>query len=338
MITQVVSPVRKAWREVFSWLHWSTPESAYQPFAFDHQDLSGVFHHLSHTDVSGPILTSKDVTDFGDVGFVADPFFHIDSDTIDMFFEVLNPDRHPNAVIGHARSLDNGREWEYNQIVLAPDHHLSFPYVFEHRDEIYMLPDFANTENQIPPVRLYRAVDFPTEWEPEVDIIDVDHLCKDAVVFQYQDRWWALIGSGGNDELRIYYNDSLTEPGWDPHPMNPVVSNRVEAGRPGGRPIVGDDTIMMPFQDCSEEYGHGLRTFEITELTPDSYHDRPIFEGPMLGGTGGLKWNSGRMHHLDAQQINGEIYCAVDGDIGVGRNILSGSMWSISFGSSTFAG
>jgi hypothetical protein len=139
------------------------------------------------------------------------------------------------------------------------------------------------------------------------------------------------MGSGNNDELRVYFNDTLESPNWNPHPKNPVVSNRIQAGRPAGRPLV-QDKITLFLQDSKEEYGSGVRAYEVTELTPAAYSDSPLFTEPILEGTEGIGWNSGRMHHIDIQESDDEIYCAVDGDVGCGRNRISGSMWSIGFG------
>lgn len=79
--------------------------------------------------VENPVLTAEDVTDYGPVDFVADPFLYPDGDRWHMFFEVYTEARDPDAVIGHATSL-NAVEWEYDRVVLDTGSHLSFPYVF----------------------------------------------------------------------------------------------------------------------------------------------------------------------------------------------------------------
>ena len=46
-------------------------------------------------------------------------------------------------------------------MVLEEQFHLSYPYIFEHEDRVYMIPE-TNEANEI---RLYQAVDFPLIWE-----------------------------------------------------------------------------------------------------------------------------------------------------------------------------
>jgi len=70
---------------------------------------------------------------------------------------------------------------------------------------------------------------------------------------------------------------------------------------------VREDSIVAFFQDCTAEYGDQLRAYEITSLDTLTYEDRPLSDNALLGGTGGLGWNSGRMHHLDLQSVDGEI-------------------------------
>lgn len=303
------------------------------PFSLERGDMNDVLWTIQNTTLSGPILDASDITDYGAVGFVADPFLHI-ADDLHLFFEVYNPVKRPTASIGHATSNDGGATWIYDRIVFSIDRHASFPFVFETDGEIYMVPGLANTDDEITPARLYRATSFPGGWKPVADIVDADHACTDSVVFYHDDLWWAIIGGGDNDELYVYFSDTLETPGWDRHPENPVVTGRQNAGRPAGRPIVRNDRLLIPLQNCHAEYGSAVELYEVTTLTPEAYDDQPLFTDPLLQGQGLLGWNSGRMHHLDLQFVGDEILCAVDGDVGLGRNRASGSMWSIGFGTS----
>lgn len=287
---------------------------------------------MTKRDVSGPAITSRDITDYGNVDFVADPFLHKNGDDIHMLFEVYNRDRDPTASIGHAISRDGGEQWEYDQIVFETDRHVSFPFIFEHDSEVYFVPDLSNSPERKPPVVLYRFDEFPHEYSEVATIVDGDYTYMDTVVFRHSGRWWAVAGSGDNNRICLYHNETLTEGNWQPHPSNPVVTDRKCAGRPGGRPIVGDETLVMFYQDCVIDYGNALRAYEIKELSPTTYVDEQIFEEPILHGSGGRGWNSGRMHHLDLQFDENQALIAADGDIGFGRSV-SHAMWSIGFDS-----
>lgn len=283
---------------------------------------------------TNPIISPQDIFDFGNVDFVADPFILEVDNKIHLFFEIYNKDKEPTAVIGHAESNDRGESWNYTGVVLKTDRHASYPYVFRHDGSIYMIPGLASKPGAPAPAKLYKSVDFPREWKYIDTILEPDHPCLDTTVFEYKGRFWALVGSGKNDELHLYYNKSLLNGNWKAHSENPVVKDRLRAGRPGGRPIFGSDSIFLPLQDCREEYGHELRLYEISHLTPTSYSDKPVSEEATLGGTGKFGWNSGRMHHLDLHYDDTKVVAVFDGDFGFGRNFFSGAMWSIGFCSS----
>lgn len=289
-----------------------------------------VLSYIKHQGVDGPAITAKDVTDYGNVDFVADPFFYEEQGRIHMLFEVYNKNRGPTASIGHAVSRNGGRHWEYDRIVFETDRHVSFPYIFKHNSEVYFVPDFSNTNDRFSPVILYRFDEFPYDYTRVAKIVDTDQKFMDTVIFPYGGRWWALMGSGENDQIRIYHNETLTEGNWQSHPLNPVVTDRKYAGRPGGRPLIHDEKLVIFYQDCVSDYGNALRAYEIRELSLNAYKDEPVFDDPILKGKGGRGWNSGRMHHLDIQFGEDRIFIAVDGDIGVGRSV-SKAMWSIGF-------
>lgn len=275
-----------------------------------------------------PVLTASDVTDYGRVDFVADPFaVRADDGRHHMFFEVRNSEASPTAVIGHAKS-DDGLDWSYDQVVLETDTHLSFPYVFSYRGDYYMIPDQRYEEGI---VSLFRASDFPTNWKSVATIRDLDRRTSDSVVFHHDDRWWCLLGYRSSGALYVYYADRLTSDDWTPHADNPVVENRPEAARPGGRPLIRDNRIIVFYQNTKGMYGTSVSAYEITALSSDGFSDEPLEPVPLLSGTSGLGWNAGRMHHVDPWYDDGTdtFYCAVDGDINLGRRSWAGPQWSI---------
>jgi hypothetical protein len=276
-----------------------------------------------------PVFTHRDVTDYDDVDYVADPFLFVEDGNWHLFMEVFNRRRTHFGAIAHATSGD-GRDWEYEGVVLRTDGHLSFPYVFEWAGETYMLPDeWSIGSDALAPIRLYRASEFPTEWEPVATLISPPKRLHDFVVVRWNDRWWALGGDAFCRNLYAYCSDDLERDDWTPHADNPVVTNRPEGARPGGRPVVRDDSILIFLQDGRRRYGEKLRAYEITTLTPDSYADREVEESPVLGPSSRrLGWNSGGMHHLDHYFDGSDWHCVVNGNIGLGWTLF-GDRWSI---------
>ncbi|QSG11350.1 Glycosyl hydrolase family 32 [Halapricum desulfuricans] len=275
---------------------------------------------------ANPILTASMLG--SDVEFVADPFLYLVDDW-HLFVEVYRPAREPPAAIGHLRSGDRGRTWRYSGIVLNPGIHLAFPYVFDWDGHHYMLPDpWSEHPGVAADYTLYRATDFPTAWEPVATPITSDEELHDCVLLRRDGLWWALAGGGG--ALYAYHSRTLEADDWAPHRENPVVTGRPEAVRPAGRPIATDDGAIVFFQDCSRRYGERVWAYEVTHLTATDYRDERVGSGPVLGPAGGVGWNSGRMHHLDAWLFEDRWLCAVDGNIGLGKPVF-GDHWAIGF-------
>lgn len=278
--------------------------------------------------VDNPVLTARDVTDFGNAHFVADPFLMGDPDgTLHMFFEVFNRNRTPTAAIGHATSTDGGSAWSYDGIVLEEPHHLSFPYVFRYAGEYYMIPDKWSRE-QTAPVDLYRADPFPAEWTHVARLVTPDRPTHDFVAFQWRDRWWGIAGDGS--DLAGFHSDSLERDSWNPHPENPVVTGRRRGARPAGRPLVRSDHVELFVQDCTSQYGKRVRGFQIRRLSQSEYDDVECKCSPVLEPADErFGWNSGRMHHVDPWYTGEGWLCAVDGNVNFSLGVFGKYHWSI---------
>ncbi|MGH2454199.1 MAG: glucosamine inositolphosphorylceramide transferase family protein [bacterium] len=250
------------------------------------------FELAPHPMVSSPVITQEAVTDER-ADLVADPFMVRAEGRWHMFFEVVNRQTWKGKV-GLAQS-DDGLSWTYRGIVLAEPFHLSYPYVFEWRDEFYMIPESYKAGA----VRLYRAVDFPTRWSCVRTLLQGSHL-RDASILRHDGRWWLFAETSPRrtfDTLRLYHAQELTGP-WREHPRSPIVRENPRAARPAGRLLPLGGTILRFAQDCVPHYGTRVRAFEITELTPRHYRERPASERPVLG-PGPSGWNADGMHHLD---------------------------------------
>lgn len=268
-------------------------------------------------DALNPVLTSGHVTDVN-AEFIADPFMFVEDGEWDMFFEVFAG----RGRIAHANSDDRGKTWRYNQIVVERQFHISFPQVFKWKGEYYM-----TTEEESPVRRLYRATEFPTEWEEVDRLYNVTHFgsgnVTDHALFRWNNKWWSI--TGGDSNTYLFYANSLVDGDWSAHEKNPVVENRPTAARPAGRPIVWDDNVLVFYQDVKQYYGHRVRAYRITDLSPSAFADHEVDASPVLEPTEeGGSWNSHRMHHYEPWYLgDGEGWrIAVDGD-------KSGNDWAI---------
>lgn len=258
--------------------------------------------------IKNPAISRRDVTD-AYTEFVADPFVVKHQDEWLMFFEILNLKTN-RGEISFARSQD-GLSWDYQQIVLVENFHLSYPQVFEFESNWYMIPETCETNS----VRLYKAANFPQGWELVSEILVGDRFV-DASILRFEGVWWLFAGveppNGKTcDTLKLYYADDLLGE-WVEHPMSPVVSNNTVISRPAGRIRQIDDRLIRFAQDCTTNYGYNVIAIQIESLTKDLYaetriqHNRDyIFE------LGTMPFNQVGMHHLDFIRSEDTNYLAV---------------------------
>ncbi len=178
--------------------------------------------------------------------------------------------------------------------VIDEPRHLSYPFLFEHRDRLYMIPESAGSGR----VDLYRCTRFPFEWTWDRTLID-GVQAADATLVEHEGRWWifcaARIGKARiNQSLFAFHADSPLSDRWVPHHHNPLVLDYA-CGRPGGRMFWdGDGRLVRPAQDSVPRYGYGLRLQVVDNLTPERFAERTVWSatGKSRGG-----WRA--MHHLD---------------------------------------
>jgi hypothetical protein len=254
--------------------------------------------------IETPVLSAEQVTDIP-AEFVADPFMIQVGNTWHMFFEVMNAET-GRGEVGLAKSVD-GIRWDYQQIVLSESFHLSYPYVFGVDGEYFMVPESYEANA----IKLYRAVSFPTNWEPVKTVLEGAWV--DSSVFFLNNLWWMFTNpvAPPNQILELFYAASIIGP-WHRHPMSPLVSSNHRIARGGGRLVVQDDRPVRFAQDCFPSYGTSVRAFEITALDTFGYAERELEGSPILG-PGSLPWNHSGMHHIDAHLTNNGWLACVDG-------------------------
>ncbi|KAL6637621.1 hypothetical protein ACP70R_025193 [Stipagrostis hirtigluma subsp. patula] len=266
--------------------------------------------------VANPVVTCADVEEAGfPSSFVANPFIFIQGDAIYMFFETKNPVT-SQGDIAAAVSKDAGATWQQLGVVLDEEWHLSYPYVFSYKNEIYMIPESSKNGN----LQLYQSVDFPLKWKLEKVLLQKPLV--DSVIINFQGSYW-LLGSDLssysaklNGELSVWYSSSPLGP-WNPHKKNPIrtMGNRSSA-RNGGRPFFYDGNLYRIAKDRAGGSGHSIKVFKVEVLTTNEYKEFEVpfvFNKPLKGRNA---WNGARSHHLDLQQLpSGQLWIGVmDGD------------------------
>ena len=110
--------------------------------------------------------------------FYADPFLFERGGTTYLFFEDL-PYRENRAFVSCCELSTTGEPGPPFEILRRP-YHLSYPFVFKHDDETYMIPE--TKENRA--VELYRATDFPRGWKFVANLL-TDVYAVDATIHEH---------------------------------------------------------------------------------------------------------------------------------------------------------
>ncbi|MCQ8278606.1 formyl transferase [Acetobacteraceae bacterium KSS8] len=202
--------------------------------------------------------------------FLADPFGLWRDGALHVFAEAFDY----RERIGRIERLryDSAFRLQERRIVLQKPWHLSYPMVFEAEGEVWMLPEaFASGT-----LTLYRARQFPDDWEPVCDIA-LDGAAIDATPWFRDGMWWLFytpsrLKSARRSHLHLAFAPALTGP-WRTHPGNPVLVDQGGA-RPGGSVFLRDGHPVLPVQDCRLTYGRAIRALEITRLDPHGFAAR----------------------------------------------------------------
>lgn len=155
--------------------------------------------------------------------------------------------------------------------------HLSFPFLFEVGERLFMCPESAENRD----IRIYECTRFPDQWSlHSVPFTGVSAV--DTMIFPALGHWWLLsnIDSadiGDRSELHLFRADDPLAGSWVPHARNPVLFNSSVA-RNGGILFRGDRLYRVCQRHGFGTYGTGMLIREITALSLDDYCERDYCE------------------------------------------------------------
>jgi hypothetical protein len=201
----------------------------------------------------------------------ADPFPFEHKGRTYIFFEQFADDG--PGIISCTELYSNGTLGE-SQPVLKRDYHLSYPFLFEWRGDIYLLPEtWANRT-----VEVYGAVDFPRRWEL-AGVLLRNVTAVDPTILEHNGKlclFAAGLGGPGTEwsELSLFFAESLFLE-WHSHPKNPIVRD-VRRARPAGRLFFQNGHLIRPGQDCSQGYGHAISFNRVDVLSETDYREIPV--------------------------------------------------------------
>lgn len=182
---------------------------------------------------------------------------------------------------------------------LEESFHLSFPYIFEFNNEIYMVPESSKNRD----IRLYKCQNFPLDWKLQEVLIDnID--AADSMIFQKDNKWWLMTNedplrlNNHNYQMNLYYSENLLDGEWISHKNNPIIMDSNKA-RNAGLVFDGSDVFRVSQAfGFYKKYGENFSLNKIEMLDTNNYLEtmfsvhRKFFDKRILGS-----------HHLHSNNI-----------------------------------
>lgn len=273
-LRRAVSPIRAAWKRLSVGLRTL--------FRHDHWNV-GLVRKPIHAFLSPGVEEEVEWWPEPPRGrFRADPFGIQRDRQLLMLYEEMDYSGRRGRIVGETQELDGDRTFGKRSlddggdagrtVAIEGDGHYSYPYLFEHGDELYCVPETADQRR----VALYRAVDFPTSWEEVATLVD-DVAALDSTLFRHGGRWWLFCtdgDAGPRHILKAWHAPDLTGP-WRPHAANPVKID-IHAARPAGTPFRHRGELYRPTQDGARSYGEALVINRVVELTPARFAEEAV--------------------------------------------------------------
>ena len=205
--------------------------------------------------------------------FYADPFVWQREGRTVCFVEDYDYTQHI-AWISAVELFEEGRYQILGPVIREP-FHMSYPYLFEYENELYMIPETTQDRS----VRLYKCIEFPMRWEFQKTLME-GVKTADTMVFAHQGKWWMLtnLSTPDNDDqaaqLFAFFADSPLSDTWQPHPKNPLVFDS-DCGRNGGLLFTHEGVPVRGRQkQAFNIYGAELSIAKITRLDTNDYEER----------------------------------------------------------------
>jgi len=116
----------------------------------------------------------------------ADPFIMKRDNTYYIFIEemLLAEDRGFISVM----EMDESGRYTQPKPIIKNEHHLSYPHVFEHEGETWMIPESSSGLK----LSLYRCTEFPYQWEFVMNLMEGIKIVDVSLCFK--DGYWWLYG------------------------------------------------------------------------------------------------------------------------------------------------
>ena len=206
--------------------------------------------------------------------YLADPFVFYHNENNYIFVEDLFCKDNKGRI--SAIKIDEGK-YEFLDVVLEEDFHLSFPFIFRDNDEIYMIPESCKNFD----IRLYKCLEFPKKWKLE-QVLMSNVSAADTILIKQQDTWFMLTNicsakiGDHNSELHVFYSEDLKSNLWKPIASgNPVIFDSLKA-RNGGLFFHNETIYRVNQVHGKTNYGKSFNINEVVKISKNEYVEKKI--------------------------------------------------------------
>jgi hypothetical protein len=174
-----------------------------------------------------------------------------------------------NYNVGYIVCLELSKELEFikRYPCIKESFHMSYPQLFEYKDELYMMPE--TSENKT--VSIYKCLQFPNKWEKVLDVWD-NVNAKDTTLFEKDNVYYLIstietnYGEGLGNNTRVFTSSNPISKNWTECDLSPV-SFTVGNSRSAGPIFEKDGQTIRPVQNGSKRYGYGLNYNRIVDIS-----------------------------------------------------------------------
>lgn len=202
----------------------------------------------------------------------ADPFLFVKDGRKYLFYEQY--DRKKKKGVIAYREITNMENYTLSEpyVVIEEDFHMSFPFIFQRNDEIYIIPETSSVGE----IRLYRAECFPNQWVYVKTIVS-NFPGVDTIVLQNKEKLILHTSVGDSCNVENYILECDKD--FSCVRKDKIKDYSERGNRNAGKIVKRNGKEYRIGQDCSgKEYGKGLIAYELTSLSSEVERDAFSFD------------------------------------------------------------
>lgn len=170
--------------------------------------------------------------------------------------------------------LDKNLKILDDQIILDDGTHKSFPLVFQHLDNYYLMPESGYIDKLV----VYEAVEFPFKWKEKAILLNF--AVSDAIIKEIENRWFLFYCKSKtlneNEVLYMRVSDNLFCD-WQSLEEK-IVKEDLYDSRNAGDIVNFEQKYYRFAQNCKNQYGESVVVNEIINFDFSIYNEKFILE------------------------------------------------------------